>query len=325
MAACYVLPCLLTFQCVCRSSAGGPGGANGSRGDDTYRGLSDTCKHCARDAYRRGTSIAGACSGCVCEDATIMCGCNGCPAVTPTSTFFSLDYSGYHRDAGHDVVTVHECTTADCAVRHHLATLAGDQTNNLKQGNAYRSSSGFLEVIFTSDVPLELVRTNDCNGLNSMWLASTAAEYAYNPADCVTMIRANPLCNQNFFKWVHLDFGDGNCGCFTDNSASLESCSSGNNGVWVYKILWNDMSTVSSGFSAEWSVDPCSECALGTFNDIITSDPICTSCGGGYYSHFLGATVCLACPSGTFSSAGVSLFETVFERASWSSSDTRCV
>jgi hypothetical protein len=150
------------------------------------------------------------------------------------------------------------------------------------------------------------VRTNDCQPeLNWIWLASTTAEYKANPMDCVTIIRANPACNQNFIKWAQWDVLDGNCGCNTDHSFTLDSCSDGSDGVWIYSILWNDVSTTASGFRAEWSVDPCSECQMGTFNDVnVTTDHNCSSCGGGYYSDFLGATVCSSCPSGTFSSVG---------------------
>jgi hypothetical protein len=54
-------------------------------GGPAYNALSDTCRHCARDAfvYKPGQDITEGCWGCACCDGSQMCGCAWCPAISP--------------------------------------------------------------------------------------------------------------------------------------------------------------------------------------------------------------------------------------------------
>jgi len=55
-----------------------------------YYDLSDTCRHCARDAfvYSPGLAITRGCRNCGCGDGSRMCGCVWCPEIIPESDFF---------------------------------------------------------------------------------------------------------------------------------------------------------------------------------------------------------------------------------------------
>jgi hypothetical protein len=54
-------------------------------GGPAYNALSDTCRHCARDAfvYKSGQNITVGCWECACGDGSQICGCLGCPAISP--------------------------------------------------------------------------------------------------------------------------------------------------------------------------------------------------------------------------------------------------
>jgi hypothetical protein len=181
----------------------------------------------------------------------------------PQSPYFSL--TDYDDALSNDqIVYGEDCTTslpADCAVRSApIARLGGMNVFVRTVGNSqsaqaeYRSSTGFLEVVFTSDVPLRLVTKEDCwfggNGDGWRWLvgggvANTPSTFKDNPSDCVTTLRQFPRCNQNFFKWSSIHEGhDGACACLWDNdAASVDDCGPGTiSGIHAYEILWDDPS-----------------------------------------------------------------------------------
>ena len=138
----------------------------------------------------------------------------------------------------------------------------------------YRSPSGVLEIVLTSDVPLRLAGTRGCavGGVGMDWLgvqvaAGDSSTYKTNPADCVTVIRGFPECNQNFFKWASVAYGhDGNCACLKNNfNAVVHSCTDeGTDGEIVYEILWNDVSQTDDKYGLTFL-------ATGCCNDAIAS------------------------------------------------------
>jgi len=231
--------------------------------------------------------------------------------VGPLSVFAHMYYdsnpvnSAYYGAAGHDTVTVHSCSTADCSHRQQLATVAGnlsdsDSVHALK-AVTHTSMTGFLEVTFSSmGSSIKRVGTNGCAGVSGWkWLNV----YPTHPLACVSFIAGDPTCNQNIFRWVGASGADhGNCGCTTELNAVANDCSIANNGYSIYKVL-PSQTTSAAGFKAALFVgESCAACALGTFRrSNSTTSPDCSVCRVGSYSNVLGATSCRTCAPGSYS------------------------
>jgi hypothetical protein len=127
----------------------------GFSGDGT-----SSCKACTPGNYRGKPSVT--CSG------TCPCGLHGpysgsisdgpgsygnsqtCSWLVASSVLTSImiAFSSFDTERYSDFVTINECSSASCATRRQLARLSG---NVVSASTNYTASTGFLEVVFTSD------------------------------------------------------------------------------------------------------------------------------------------------------------------------------
>ena len=116
------------------------------------------CNACAPGTYAFPTSVT--CSGpCECvpslgpTSGTISDGPGdypnnaNCEWLIAAPGAVSLTFSAFNTESGWDYVSVNECTSATCSDKTQLAKLHGTQGN----GQTYSSSTGYLQVVLTSD------------------------------------------------------------------------------------------------------------------------------------------------------------------------------
>ena len=62
-----------------------------------------------------------------------------------------LSFTSFSTESGYDYVTINRCTSSSCSSTEQIARLSGSGTNVTSLSNVYTSSTGYLQVLFTSD------------------------------------------------------------------------------------------------------------------------------------------------------------------------------
>jgi len=83
-------------------------------------------------------------------------------------TNITISFSSFDTESDYDFVTINECSLADCATRRQLARLSGSAVS---ASTVYISSTGFLEVVFTSDDSVTGA------GFEASWTAGTDSQW----------------------------------------------------------------------------------------------------------------------------------------------------
>ena len=75
-----------------------------------------------------------------------------CSWLISASSTITLSFQSFETERGYDYVTIYSCLSATCGGgRRQVASLSGSQAGHLSGSLTYNSTTGFMQVVFTSD------------------------------------------------------------------------------------------------------------------------------------------------------------------------------
>ena len=255
-------------------------------GGPAYNALSDTCQRCARDAsvYKYGQDITKGCWECACGDGSQMCGCGGCPPISPLEGLINAECDSCA--AGKYAAGTASTVCTDCTAGKYLTgtgSTTGSDCVDCPKGT-YSGSVGMGSL-------------EDCIDC-SMGKYSTAAGATTirTCTDCPAGKYASTAGNANISACL-------TCGGGTYSTPGLQSCLKCAEGKYssieaATVCLECPFGYTSPSGSAE--VGACQICRAG-FNEGPNG---CTICPHGTYKDTLGTGSCIACPANSNSSTG---------------------
>jgi hypothetical protein len=203
-----------------------------------------------------------------------------------------ISFSELQTDSS-DVVRIYQCYSASCSPRTELKSLSGDLLFADKS-KIYTSTTGFLQVTFTSD------ESGILSGFTAAWIAWS---------ECTD-------CTAGKFSSVGASTClDCTAGKFSDSvgASTCSYCAAGKFSAVAVASVAYTCANCDLGTYSEAGADVCAGCAACTYSDNAGAS-VCTSCAAGTYSYSVGASAastCSECAAGKFSAvAGASVADT---------------
>jgi hypothetical protein len=203
-----------------------------------------------------------------------------------------ISFSELQTDSS-DIVGIYQCYSASCSPRTELKSLSGDLLVADKS-KIYTSTTGFLQVTFTSD------ESGILSGFTAAWSAWS---------ECTD-------CTAGKFSSVGASTClDCTAGKFSDSvgASTCSYCAAGKFSAVAGASVADTCANCDLGKYSEAGADVCAGCASGKYSDNAGAS-FCTSCAAGTYSYSVGASAastCSECAAGKFSAvAGARVADT---------------
>ena len=244
-------------------------------------------------------------------------------------TEIELSFSSFNTESGYDYVTINRCSSASCSSPEQLVKLSGDSVGS---SDKYTSSTGFLQVRFTSD------SSQTRSGFSAQWSVRSASSRSSTcfqtdmSLHIITQEIKSKLperlsvatLNDALFHAQNSRRRDANTdGTMTTPEGASVRAQAQRNGedkqVVATRRSLGDIISVELCESqcggcppgSVASMEGCTNCQSGKYWDQqdTASSGICLSCPAGKYSTIVGATSissCMFCPEYASSPAGSS-------------------
>jgi len=206
--------------------------------------------------------LSGAASGTISDgtsDYSNNANCVWLIAADDVNILISLSFSSFNTESGWDYVTVNSCVTSSCSSVDLVARLSGSSVNS---GTTYTSSTGYLQLVFTSD--------------SSVTGSGFVAQWSTEARSCTA-------CAAGTYK-----AGQGNAPCMScpadsDSPAGSTACtcnagSSGPDGGSCELCSSGTYKTTTGSLS-------CDSCALNATSVAGSTSPIACFCNPGYFNN----------------------------------------
>jgi hypothetical protein len=187
-----------------------------------------------------------------------------------------LSFTSFSTESGYDNVTINRCTSSSCSSAEQIARLSG----SVSSSNVYTSSTGYLEVLFTSHSGSAVTCSGSCgcnssSGQSSGTLTDGSGNYSNNE-DCTWLISSPNEIHLSFTSF-NTEPGHDNvtirrCTESSCSGCTEESCSGSateqiarlsgsvsssdvytSSTGYLQVLFTSNPSTMGSGFVATWS------------------------------------------------------------------------